>query len=60
MKKSGIDINVYSSHSIKCASASKANMNAVPIEKIMNVDGIIPLLIIGRNHPYYSQYSENL
>ena len=39
MVKSGIDINKYTVHSIRSASASKAKFNSVPIEVIMKSVG---------------------
>ena len=39
MYRSGIDVNKFTSHSVRVASVSKASTNSVPVDTIMKVAG---------------------
>lgn len=39
MSRAGIDVQKYSSHSVRSAAVSKANVNAVPVDNILKVAG---------------------
>ena len=39
MYRSGIDVNKFTSHSVRVTSVSKASTNSVPVDNIMKVAG---------------------